>query len=92
MENESVKGDLLTVKILGMNTSQTDTTIKEGVNCMAEVTVSNPPTNLVSIPIEFVSDSIPPTSSKKPCGAAHDLRKKNRESRQQQDQLHEEKN
>lgn len=76
MENESLEGDLLTAKISSLNTSQIDTIIMEEVNCMVEVTDSNQPTDLISILVEYVSNSTPPTSSKNPREAAHDLGKK----------------
>ena len=75
METESLSRDLLTTKVSRLNTSQTETTIKKGVNCLAEITDSNP-IDLISVPVEYVFDSTPPTLSKKPHEATHDLKKK----------------
>ena len=51
MEIESLRGDLLTEKISGLNMPKTRKTINAALNVMAEVTDSNPPTGLISIPI-----------------------------------------
>ena len=46
-----LRGDLLTEKISGLNMPKTGKTINAALNVIAEVTDSNPPTGLISIPI-----------------------------------------
>ena len=76
MEIESLRGDLLTEKISGLNMPKTGKTIIAALNVIAEVTDSNPPTGLISIPIEHASESIPHASTKNPREEARDLGKK----------------
>ena len=76
METESLRGDLLTEKISRLNLPKTGKTINAALTVMAEVTDSIPPTGLIGIPIEYVSESIPHASTKNPREAARDLGKK----------------
>lgn len=76
METESLRGGLFGAKISGLTSVQTDT-IKEGLIGLAEVTDSNPTNVLISIPMDYVSDtSNPPAATSKPREAACALGKK----------------
>ena len=48
---QGLRGDLWTEKISGLNMPKTGKTINAALNVIAEVTDSNPPTGLISIPI-----------------------------------------
>ena len=76
METESLNEKLLVANISGLDTSQTVTNIKEGMNCMAEVTEQKGPNTLISVLVEYTFvTSAPHASSKKPRKAARDLEK-----------------